>query len=89
MRAFMEPRQSWCRNWLSALSVVVIREMARRKYGGVTLSPLRTPDCQVDHSLSDNPTTTATALAVPVCTLLPAGTALFTKQRRASPDDGL
>ncbi|EFN9119862.1 hypothetical protein DYP18_25740 [Escherichia coli] len=32
-------------------------------------------------------------MAVPVCTLasgwLPAGTALFTKQRRASPDDGL
>ncbi|UMQ19588.1 hypothetical protein MJ583_05660 [Escherichia coli] len=28
-------------------------------------------------------------LAVPVCTLLPAGTTLFTKQRRASPDDGL
>lgn len=48
----MEP----CRNWLSALSVVVIREMARRY--------------QFVH-------------------LLPAGTALFTKQRRASPDDGL
>lgn len=39
--------------------------------------------------LSDNPTTTAIALAVPVFSLVLSGTALFTKQRRVSPDDGV
>ena len=39
--------------------------------------------------LSGNPATTPIALAVPVFSLVLSGTALFTKQRKVFPDDGV